>query len=115
MWPPAKTITMSAAPMASGAMTPEPAPITVQPIVRTRKNVPMNSAMYLFMVTVLADGAWEKQDTTAIGLWSYGGEMPKADRNLHAKRQALLPLFPDAVSHAHPFVRPRVLSKQRAE
>src|SRR5450755_2832899 len=49
MWPPAKIITMSAAPMASGAITPAPAPITVQPTVRTRNKVPMNSAMYLFI------------------------------------------------------------------
>src|SRR5688572_19967018 len=34
-------MTMRAAPMASGAMTPAPAPIPVQPIVRTRKNVPL--------------------------------------------------------------------------
>src|SRR4051794_41870924 len=34
--------------MASGAITPAPPPIPVQPIVRTRKKVPMNSAMYLF-------------------------------------------------------------------
>src|SRR6266550_3869057 len=47
-------MTMSAAPMASGAMTPAPAPIPVQPIVRTRKKVPMNSAMYLFIVICYA-------------------------------------------------------------
>src|SRR6185503_14973737 len=39
---------MSAAPIASGGITPPPPPMTVQPIVSTRKNVPMNSAMYLF-------------------------------------------------------------------
>src|SRR5207247_2523017 len=33
MWPPAKTITMRAAPIASGAITPELAPIPVQPLV----------------------------------------------------------------------------------
>ncbi len=55
MWPPANTMTMSAAPIASGAITPEPAPIPVQPIVRTTKNVPMNSAMYLFVVLGLSD------------------------------------------------------------
>ena len=31
------------------SQTPAPAPTPVQPTVRTRKNVPMNSAMYLFM------------------------------------------------------------------
>src|SRR3989338_1802412 len=49
MCPPAKTITMRAAPIANGASAPAPAPMTVQPIVSTRKNVPMNSVRYLFM------------------------------------------------------------------
>src|SRR5215470_6872745 len=71
MWPPAKTITMSAAPIASGAITPVPAPITVQPIVRTRKNVPMNSAIYLFIDQFLADTVWKRQETSAMRLCSY--------------------------------------------
>src|SRR5438874_11919437 len=71
MWPPAYTITMSAAPMASGAITPLPAPITVQPIVRTRKNVPMNSARYLFITYLLPDAALEKQDPSTMRLSSY--------------------------------------------
>src|SRR5947209_5998890 len=49
MWPPAKTITIRTAPMASGAITLAPAPIPVHPIVKIKKNVPMNSAMYLFI------------------------------------------------------------------
>src|SRR5215475_15397275 len=47
--PPAKTITMSAEPIANGASAPAPFPMTVHPMVKTRKNVPTNSAMYLFM------------------------------------------------------------------
>src|SRR5690349_12396582 len=50
MWPPAKIITIKAAPMASGGITPVGAPMTVQPIVRTRKKVPISSQMYLFMM-----------------------------------------------------------------
>src|SRR5215467_5563879 len=46
--PPAKIITMSAEPIANGASAPAPFPMTVQPMVNTRKNVPINSAMYLF-------------------------------------------------------------------
>src|SRR4051794_9038460 len=53
MWPPANTMTIRAAPIASGAITPAGAPMPVQPIVRTRKNVPMNSAMYLFISGML--------------------------------------------------------------
>src|ERR1700693_2935252 len=49
MCPVAKTMTMSEAPIASGAMTPAAPGMTVQPTVRTRKNVPINSAMYLFI------------------------------------------------------------------
>src|ERR1043166_306363 len=45
-------MTMSAAPIASGGMTPAPPPITVSPMVRTRKKVPMNSAMYFFICLV---------------------------------------------------------------
>src|SRR5215470_10558969 len=52
-------------------MTPVPAPIKVQPIVRTRKNVPMNSAIYLFIDQLLADTVWKKQDTSAMRLCSY--------------------------------------------
>jgi hypothetical protein len=48
-------MTMSVAPIASGAITPAPAPIPVQPIVKTRKNVPINSAIYLFIVLGLSD------------------------------------------------------------
>jgi hypothetical protein len=32
-----------------GANAPAPLPITVHPTVRTRKKVPINSAIYLFM------------------------------------------------------------------
>src|SRR6266481_2775389 len=46
--------------MASGAITPAPAPIPVQPIVRTRKNVPMNSAMYLFISYLLTRHSLKK-------------------------------------------------------
>src|SRR3982074_3422966 len=48
--PPAKIITMSAEPIASGANGPAPWPMTVHPMVRTRKKVPMSSATYLFMI-----------------------------------------------------------------
>src|SRR3984957_9298743 len=51
--PPAKIITMSAEPIASGASGPAPWPMTVHPIVRTRKKVPMNSAMYFCMTYLL--------------------------------------------------------------
>src|SRR5258706_3621998 len=47
--PQAKIITMSAEPIANGANAPAPLPITVHPTVRTRKKVPINSAIYLFM------------------------------------------------------------------
>src|SRR6476660_8558880 len=60
MCPPANAITMSAAPIASGAMTPALAPIPVQPIVRTRKKVPMNSAIYLFISYLLTRHSLEK-------------------------------------------------------
>src|SRR3989338_1685183 len=53
MCPPANTITMSAAPIARGANAPAPAPMTVQPIVSIRKNVPMNSVRYLFIESSL--------------------------------------------------------------
>ena len=43
MCPPAYTITMRAEPMATGARAPAPGSITTLPIVKTRKNVPMNS------------------------------------------------------------------------
>src|SRR4029453_16232221 len=46
MWPPAKIIAISTAPIASGAITPGAAASPVQPIVNTRKNVPMNSTAY---------------------------------------------------------------------
>src|ERR1700722_13490499 len=51
--PPAKTITMSAEPIASGASGPAPWPITVHPIVRTRKKAPMNSARYFCINNLL--------------------------------------------------------------
>src|SRR5580698_7910330 len=47
--PPAKIITMRAEPIANGASAPAPLPMTVHPTVRTRKKVPINSAIYLFM------------------------------------------------------------------
>ena len=58
MWPPAKIITISAAPMASGGMTPAAPGMTVQPTVRTRKKVPMNSVRYLFMVGWWVSDPW---------------------------------------------------------
>src|SRR5438445_650026 len=59
MCPVAKTMTMSEAPIASGAMTPAAPGMTVQPTVRTRKNVPINSAIYLFIAFGLGvGGAW---------------------------------------------------------
>ena len=39
--------------MANGGITPAAPAITVHPMVRTRKNVPISSVMYLFMVVVL--------------------------------------------------------------
>src|SRR6267143_1650497 len=51
--PPAKIITMSAEPIASGAKGPAPWPMTVHPIVRTRKKVPINSATYFFINNLL--------------------------------------------------------------
>src|SRR5688572_6960878 len=67
-------MTMRAAPMASGAITPVPAPIPVQPIVRTRKNVPMNSAMYLF-IDKLSDFTGSRvsqaHGARTMGPWSY--------------------------------------------
>ncbi len=47
--PAGKTMTVNEGPMASGAITPAGPGMTVQPTVRTKKNVPINSAMYLFM------------------------------------------------------------------
>jgi hypothetical protein len=41
-------MTIKADPMARGAKEPAPAFMTVHPIVKTRKNVPTNSTMYLF-------------------------------------------------------------------
>src|SRR6266436_5967166 len=41
---------MSTAPMASAGITPVAAGITVQPTVRTRKKVPINSAMYFLIL-----------------------------------------------------------------
>src|SRR5215475_11015431 len=37
----------------SGASAPAPLPMTVHPMVRTRKKVPISSAMYLFMPDLL--------------------------------------------------------------
>src|SRR6267378_866298 len=51
--PPAKIITMSAEPIASGASGPAPWPMTVHPIVRTRKKVPINSARYFCINNLL--------------------------------------------------------------
>src|SRR4030095_10332098 len=51
--PPAKTITMSAEPIANGANAPAPLPMTAHPMVRTRKKDPINSAMYLFIPDLL--------------------------------------------------------------
>src|SRR5207248_11448799 len=45
-----KIITMSTAPLASAGMTPAAAGITVQPTVSTRKNVPINSAIYFLIL-----------------------------------------------------------------
>src|SRR4051794_31903464 len=42
-------MTISVAPMASGGITPAPPLMTVLPTTKTRKKVPMNSQMYLFM------------------------------------------------------------------
>src|SRR3979490_2031440 len=51
--PPAKIITISAEPIASGASGPAPWPMTVHPIVRTRKKVPINSAKYFCINNLL--------------------------------------------------------------
>src|SRR5258708_27990658 len=51
--PPAKIITMSAEPIASGANGPAPWPMTVHPMVRTRKKVPINSARYFCINNLL--------------------------------------------------------------
>src|SRR5258708_34172896 len=56
--PPAKIITMSAEPIASGASGPAPWPMTVHPTVRTRKKVPMNSVRY-FCMTISFDPSIE--------------------------------------------------------
>src|SRR6476469_5629352 len=45
-------MTIRAAPIASGAITPDAAGMTVQPTVRTRKKVPMNSATYFFILVL---------------------------------------------------------------
>src|SRR5258706_16086920 len=50
MSPPEKITPIKPDPMASGAIPPAPPMITEQPTVSTRKNVPMNSTMYLFIV-----------------------------------------------------------------
>src|SRR5580698_2807970 len=42
-------MTMSEAPIAIGASGPAPGATTVQPTVKTRKNVPMNSTRYFFI------------------------------------------------------------------
>src|ERR1700730_8892919 len=44
---------MTAVPIASGANGPAPWPMTVHPIVRTRKKVPMNSARYFCINSLL--------------------------------------------------------------
>src|ERR1700730_17942020 len=43
---------MRAEPIASGGMTPLPPLITVHPMVRTRKKVPINSTTYLFIAAL---------------------------------------------------------------
>src|SRR5437879_5992631 len=58
-------MTISAAPMASGGMTPAALGMTVQPMVSTRKKVPMNSVMYLrmgFGVVVCVVDCWRCRD-----------------------------------------------------
>src|SRR6185295_13059976 len=55
------TITMRTAPMASGAIGVPPN--TDSPIVRTRKNVPMNSVRYLFTGVLLR--VWRRQHSRA--------------------------------------------------
>jgi len=45
--PPAKTITISTAPIASGASTPAPAWLVAMPTVNMKMNIPMNSTMNL--------------------------------------------------------------------
>src|SRR5271157_3650505 len=42
-------MTMSAAPIATGASGPAPGAMDVAPTVKTRKNVPMNSTRYFFI------------------------------------------------------------------
>src|SRR5215469_16427791 len=80
---------MSAAPMASGAITPAPPPTTVQPTVRTRKNVPMNSAIYLFIRHFLPDTVWKKQDNSNETLVL---SAPSSARRPTDSREACLPL-----------------------
>src|SRR6185369_11329483 len=55
-------MTMSAAPMARGGMTPGAPGMTVQPMVRTRKKVPMNSAIYLRIGSGVVVGTTMKRD-----------------------------------------------------
>src|ERR1700722_15990435 len=43
---------MRAEPIASGGMTPLPPLMTVHPMVRTRKKVPINSTTYLFIAAL---------------------------------------------------------------
>src|SRR5438046_4972838 len=65
MWPPAKIMTISTAPMASAGMTSAAAGITVQPTVSTRKNVPINSAIY-FLILVFWTERWRSADVQKI-------------------------------------------------
>src|SRR6266513_456210 len=60
MGPPAKSVTTSTATMASAGMTPAAAGITVQPTVSTRKNVPINSAIYFLILVFWIERCHQK-------------------------------------------------------
>src|SRR3974377_293094 len=61
MWPPAKITTIREARMARGARGPAPLSMTVQPMVRTRKKVPISSTRYLFIFISLGVNKDTKQ------------------------------------------------------
>src|ERR1700722_4266528 len=77
---------MSAEPIASGANGPAPWPMTVHPIVRTRKKVPMNSARYfcinnllrLFMLLERRDGFGDTLSVCRVSLRAVA-DMPLQD------------------------------------
>ena len=74
MWPPAKIMTMRTAPMASAGMTPAAAGITVQPTVRTRKKVPINSAIYFLILVFGLKDAFRRCAENSCIVMEWSGE-----------------------------------------